>query len=157
MKPWAIIDSLTHTVQNTCSWDGICEWHPPQGCFVVDLSNQLVQPSIGWRWLAATKTFAPPLELVTDGKVLLLADGSVWKPEPTVTPKPTVKAEPLPPEKVIELPHREINWTLTDRGQQSPLFFKPGAEVAEIYEDRMKVMYAEGMYADSPKEMQHGS
>jgi hypothetical protein len=136
MKPWAVIDSATHTVQNTCAWDGISEWHPPRGCFVVDLSNQIVQPSVGWRWLATTKTFAPPVEMMADGKHLLLPDGSVYKPQPVVVCKQTVETKPVDP---MKLPHREINWTLCDQGKQSPEIFRPGRETAEIYADRMKL------------------
>ena len=163
MIPHAIVRLADGLTVNLCSWDRIAEWHPEPGHIAIRIDGLPVAPQIGDVWNQATKTFSAPPEFIRDGKVLLLPNGEVYRAPKIDAPKPTAKAEPIAPERVLtDIPHRDINWALCDRGQQSPEFFRPGAEVERIYEDRMKIAYAEGFYADpsakpETKETQHGS
>ena len=139
MIPHAIVRSSDNTVVNCAVWDRVAEWSPGPGMLVIRLDNQLIQPSIGWTWNPHTKTFAPPVEPLRDGKVLLGLDGNpLRKPEPTDAPKPQIKSEPVK-DPIRDIPHRDINWKLCDQGFQSPKIFRPKTEVEDIYTDRMSL------------------
>ena len=95
------------------------EWSPPNGCFVVRLDNQVIQPSIGWVWNPHTKTFGLKTESLPGIPII------------------GAKVKALPVKDPMALPHKDINWKLCDQGFQSPEIFRKNREVQEVYEDRM--------------------
>ena len=52
MRTWAVINTgnlqNTGTVVDRVCWDGLSQWGPPPGCFVIEITNLFSQPDIGW-------------------------------------------------------------------------------------------------------------
>ena len=154
--PHAIVRCSDGAVTNLCSWDRVTEWQPDPGYIVVLLTGHVYFPQIWDMYNFGTKLFEPRVEAIQHGKVLLDFNGNALK---TVKQQIQVAAPMAPPSipPITAIDHRQINWQLCDKGYQSPLFFKPKAEAGEIYEDRMKIAYAEGFYAEpSTPEVHHG-
>ena len=127
MIPHATVSCETYEVVNLSVWDRKSEWSPEPGFFVVRLDDQIVQPSIGWVWNPHTRTFGFPVDNLPSVSLI----GDLGKP---AIAKPNFRIDPI-----RDIPHRQVNWLLCDRGQQSDKIFQPKAEVEEIYRDRMSL------------------
>jgi hypothetical protein len=55
---YAVINSQTNIVDNVIAWDGVSNWTPPNGCFVVLIGDSMA--SIGWSYINGQ--FIPPVE-----------------------------------------------------------------------------------------------
>ena len=47
MAKHALIDSVTNKVVNALEWDGVAQWSPPSGHFIVPLTGNA---GPGWSW-----------------------------------------------------------------------------------------------------------
>ncbi len=57
MPTYAVINE-SNVVINTIIWDGVSQWAPPKGCFLIE--NDQCGP--GWTYNPSDKTFSPAKE-----------------------------------------------------------------------------------------------
>lgn len=58
MKEWAVVDSADIVI-NKIIWDEVSQWSPPDGCILIDITDN-ENVDIGWTYQKDTGMFVSP-------------------------------------------------------------------------------------------------